>query len=69
MMPPVEGPGDELDEVVRGFHTHPGLWATLDLALVHEVLGPTDWERREPSHTGGHGRDSEGAPVPQRHGP
>lgn len=33
----------ELEEVCRRFDQHPGIAAKADLALVADVLGPTDW--------------------------
>jgi selenophosphate synthetase-related protein len=35
----------ELAEVVRGFRSHPGLLGKARIAMVTEVLGPTDWDR------------------------
>jgi len=42
---PVEGATGELAEVVRGFRSHPGLLGKARIAMVTEVLGPTDWSR------------------------
>ena len=42
----VEGAGGgELAEVVRGFRSHPGLLGKARIAMVTDVLGPTDWDR------------------------
>ena len=46
MVEPVEGAsGGELAEVVRGFRSHPGLLGKARIAMVTDILGPTDWDR------------------------
>jgi uncharacterized protein len=40
-----DGITGELEEVVRGFRSHPGLLGKARIAMVTEVLGPTDWDR------------------------
>jgi selenophosphate synthetase-related protein len=41
----VEGLTGELAEVVRGFRSHAGLLGKARIAMVTDVLGPTDWDR------------------------
>jgi uncharacterized protein len=41
----VEGMTGELADVVRAFKRHPGLLGKARIAMVTDVLGPTDWER------------------------
>jgi uncharacterized protein len=41
----VEGVTGELAEVIRGFRSHPGLLGKARIAMVTDVLGPTDWDR------------------------
>jgi AIR synthase related protein, N-terminal domain len=46
LVEPVEGAsGGELAEVVRGFRSHPGLLGKARIAMVTDILGPTDWDR------------------------
>ncbi|HZD69358.1 MAG TPA: AIR synthase related protein [Actinomycetes bacterium] len=45
MAEPLEGVTGELAEVVRGFRSHPGLLGKARIAMVTDVLGPTDWDR------------------------
>jgi uncharacterized protein len=41
----VKGLTGELAAVVRGFRSHPGLLGKARIAIVTDVLGPTDWDR------------------------
>jgi uncharacterized protein len=41
----LEGATGELAEVVGGFRSHPGLLGKARIAMVTDVLGPTDWDR------------------------
>ena len=55
----VEGVTGELAEVVRGFRSPPGLLGKAQLAMVTDILGPTDWDR---------GPGDDAAVLPQRDG-
>jgi selenophosphate synthetase-related protein len=55
----VEGVTGELAEVVRGFRSHPGLLGKAQIAMVTDILGPTDWDR---------GPGDDAAVLPQRDG-
>jgi selenophosphate synthetase-related protein len=60
LVEPDEGvSGGELAEVVRGFRSHPGLLGKARIAMVTDVLGPTDWDR---------GPGDDAAVLPQRDG-
>jgi hypothetical protein len=55
----VEGVTGELAEVVGGFRSHPGLLGKAQIAMVTDILGPTDWDR---------GPGDDAAVLPQRDG-
>jgi selenophosphate synthetase-related protein len=56
----VDGVTGDLAAVVRGFRNHPGLLGKARIAMVTDVLGPTDWDRGPGDDAAVLPRDGEG---------